>query len=63
MESALARAHRALNDAHTAAELDGNYGAEHDLELLLVEVARVAEHSLKGSAKPARVLNGQMALG
>jgi len=53
-EAALGRAHRALWIAGCIAGEMGDHGAEEDLEQLLREVTRIAEGSLKGSARRAK---------
>jgi hypothetical protein len=53
MEHSLARAHRALFDAFTAAEAAGDEGAALDIGMLSAEVVRVAEGSLRGKAPKA----------
>ena len=61
MEAQLAAAHRALYRALNFAEEGGIYGAVEDIDLLLGEVTRVAQCSLKGS-RASRELKGQLKL-
>ena len=61
MEAQLAAAHRALYRALNFAEEGGIYGAVEDIELLLQEVTRVAQCSLKGFSN-SRELKGKLEL-
>lgn len=61
LESALARAHRALFDASTAAEALNEFGTEEDLRQIMQEVTRLSEASLKGSPG-RRQIAGQLRL-
>jgi len=60
IEHCLARAHRALFDAKNAAELAGDSTLYLDLQMLEVEVTRLAEASLRGKAR--RSIKGQLAI-
>ena len=59
MEYQLARAHRALHTAFMAADNMGDRGAAEDCWQLMVELARVAEKSLKGTPRAKPQIKGQ----
>lgn len=58
IESALARAHRALWQVRESAEVIHDEGLEHDADLLMREVQRLSEASLRGKLR--KPLAGQM---
>jgi hypothetical protein len=60
-EEALSRAHRSLWVAEQIAQRAGWDGATNDLQMLLVEVTRLASDSIRAKG-PAKVMKGQMRL-
>lgn len=55
LESELARAHRALYYAEEAAEALSDFGMQEDLKMLLKEVTRLGEASLRGKARRSQL--------
>ena len=59
IESQLAKAHRAVTEAMTAAEMDGDVTLGLDLQMLQVELTRLAEASLRGKARRSLLAPGR----
>lgn len=57
LEVSLARAHRAINNAKTSAEALNDYSMYLDLQMLEVEVTRLAEASLSDKKRQRSLLS------